>query len=162
MMDRKVVINEFSSFSTWVSSLREIDESLWKTPISVGKWSISEIAAHILFWDKYLLSNIVPAVRNERGMEFPDFDTYNKNAIEYVKSDITKNKLLNEIISTRELLVKELNEMPDEKLTKPLTANGETHCKHTGTPYSLLYIIQEFIDHDKQHKNQIIHYVNEA
>ncbi len=28
-------------------------------------------------------------------------------------------------------------------------------CPHTGTPYSLLYIIQEFIEHDQHHKVQI-------
>ncbi|QTH46930.1 hypothetical protein J4772_01225 [Cohnella sp. LGH] len=43
----------------------------------------------------------------------------------------------------------------DNALREPVTANGVELCPHTGTPYSLLYIIQEFIEHDQHHKVQI-------
>ncbi len=61
----------------------------------------------------------------------------------------------------RELLVKELRLLPAGNLEKPLTANGVSYCPHTGTPYSLIYIIKEFIEHDNHHKKQIIHFLNE-
>lgn len=126
-----------------------------------GKWTVSEIISHIMNWDDYLLREPLSSVRNGQGMEFPDFDTYNKLASNYAKSGISKVKLLEEAKAKRELLVKELKLLPDENLKKPLTANGVSHCPHTGTPYSLIYIIKEFIDHDNHHKRQVIHFLNE-
>lgn len=126
-----------------------------------GKWTVSEIISHIMNWDDYLLRETLSSVRNGQGMEFPDFDTYNKLASNYAKSGISKVKLLEEAKAKRELLVKELKLLPDENLKKPLTANGVSHCPHTGTPYSLIYIIKEFIDHDNHHKRQVIHFLNE-
>ncbi|WP_233711122.1 DinB family protein [Lederbergia citrisecunda] len=160
-MEQYEIINDFNQFSSWLSTLENIDETLWTEPIATDKWSISEIISHILNWDNHLLSEVLPSVRNENGMDFPDFDAFNKNASEYAKSGISKTKLLKEAKDTRKLLVKELGEMPNENLNKPLTANGVTHCPFTGTPYSLLYIVKEFIDHDNHHKRQITQFLKE-
>ena len=73
-------------------------------------------------------------------MEFPDFEPFNKKASDYAKSGISQSTLLMEAKDTRELLVKELNEIPADKLNKSLTSNGAAHCPHTGTPYSLKHI----------------------
>jgi len=157
----KNIISNFSHYSSWLSTLEEINETLWSKPIAESKWSVSEIIAHIMNWDNYLLTEIFPSVQNEQGMEFPDFDTYNKKASNYAKSGISQSKLLEEAKDTRELLVKELNELPTEKLKNPLTANGVTHCPNTGTTYSLIYIVKEFTDHDNHHKRQIIQFLKE-
>ena len=109
-------------------------------------------------WDDYLLRETLSSVRDGKGMEFPDFDTYNKLASSYAKSGISKMKLLEEAKAKRELLVKELRLLSAGNLKKPLTANGVSHCPHTGTPYSLIYIIKEFVDHDNHHKRQVIHF----
>ncbi|MEH6942585.1 DinB family protein [Bacillus sp. JJ722] len=157
MGEENNIISTFKQYSSWLSTLKDMDGTLWSKPIAEGKWSVSEIIAHIINWDQHLLSEVIPSVRNEKGMNFPDFDTYNKKASEYAKSGISQVKLLEEANATRELLVKELNELPKEKLHKQLTANGVTYCPHTGTPYSLIYIVKEFIEHDNYHKRQIIH-----
>lgn len=161
MSEVKSIISNFCHYSYWLSTLEEINETLWSKPIAEGKWSVSEIIAHIMNWDNYLLTEIFPSVQNEQGMEFPDFDTYNKKASNYAKSGISQSKLLEEAKDTRELLVKELNELPTEKLKNPLTANGVTYCPNTGTPYSLIYIVKEFTDHDNHHKRQIIQFLKE-
>ncbi|MBU5214968.1 DinB family protein [Heyndrickxia oleronia] len=161
MIETTNIISNFGKFSSWLNTLEELDESLLSKPIAKGKWSIGEIIAHITNWDNYLLSEIIPSVRNEKGMEFPDFDSYNKKASDYAKSGISQSKLLKEAKNTREILVKELYETPTDKLNKSLTANGVTHCPHTGTPYSLLYIVKEFTDHDNHHKEQIIQFLKE-
>lgn len=161
MSEVKNIISNFSHYSSWLSTLEEINETLWSKPIAEGKWSVSEIIAHIMNWDNYLLTEILPSVQNEKGMEFPDFDTYNKKASSYAKSGISQSKLLEEAKDTRELLVKELNELPTEKLKNSLTANGVTHCPHTGTPYSLIYFVKEFTDHDNHHKRQIIQFLRD-
>ncbi|MCU7667721.1 DinB family protein [Bacillus thuringiensis] len=159
MSEESYIINNFKQYASWLSRLEDMDKELWSKPINKGKWSVSEIIAHLMNWDNHLLSEVLPSVRNEQGMDFPDFDSYNKKASDYAKSGISQLKMLEEARDTRELLVKELNEMSVEKLTKQLTANGVTHCPHTGTPYSLIYIIKEFTDHDNHHKGQITEFL---
>lgn len=90
-------------------------------------------------WDHHLLIEVLPSVQNDKGMEFPDFDTYNNKVSNYAKSGISPSKLFEEARDTRKLLIKELNKLPIETLTKSLPANSVTHCLHTGTPYSLIY-----------------------
>lgn len=159
MSEETYMISCFSKYSSWLDQLEGMDETLWSKPIAQGKWSVSEIIAHILSWDNHLLTEIIPSVHNGKGMRFPDFDTHNKKASTYAKSGISKSKLLQEAKSTRELLVKRLYELPNEKLNEPLSANGVTHCPDTGTPYSLIYIVKEFIEHDDHHKRQIVHFL---
>lgn len=154
MSEVKNIISNFSHYSSWLSTLEEIDETLWFKPIAEGKWSVSEIIAHIMNWDNHLLTEVLPSVQNEKGMDFPDFDTYNKKASNYAKSGISQFELLKEAKDTRELLVKELNEFTTEELNKSLTTNN-------GTPYSLIYIVKEFTDHDSHHKEQIIQFLRE-
>lgn len=161
MIKETKIINDFSKYSTWLNSLEDIDETLCSKPITKNKWSVSEIISHIIFWDNHLLYEVIPSVRRGKGMEFPDFDTHNKKASDYTKSGISLSKLLKEAKDTRELLVKELYELPIETLNNPLTSNGVTHCPHTGTPYSLIYIVKEFTDHDNHHKGQIIQFLKE-
>ncbi|PGD09378.1 hypothetical protein COM34_10125 [Bacillus wiedmannii] len=159
-MGENKIIHDFNEYSIWLNTLKGMKEELWMNPISEGKWTIGEIVSHIMNWDECLLTKVLPSVREGQGMEFPDFDTYNKLASNYAKSGISKMRLLEEAKAKRELLVKELRLLHDEKLKKPLTANGVSHCPHTGTPYSLIYIIKEFIEHDNHHKRQVSHFFN--
>ncbi|MCJ8007068.1 DinB family protein [Lederbergia wuyishanensis] len=160
-MNPDKIIADYGQFSSWLNTLEGMEETLWLKPITEGKWSISEIIAHIMNWDHHLLTEVLPAVRNEKGIEFPDFDSFNKKASEYATSGISKSKLLEETRDSREQLIKELNEMPIEILTKHLPTNGVTHCPHTGIPYSLIYIVKEFTDHDHHHIRQITQFLNE-
>ena len=160
MGDNKI-INDFKEYSIWITTLKDMKEELWTAPISGGKWTVGEIISHIMNWDDYLLRETLSSVRDGLGMEFPDFDTYNKIASNYAKSGISKMKLLEEAQAKRDLLVQELNRLSIGKLKEHLTANGVSYCPHTGIPYSLIYIIKEFVDHDNHHKRQIINFLNE-
>lgn len=53
------------------------------------------------------------------------------------------------------MLIRELYKLPAELLYQTVPSNGETHCPHTGTPYSLLFIITEFTYHDRHHQERI-------
>lgn len=155
------IIHKFSNFAAWLNTLEALDERLWTKPIAEGKWAVSEIIAHIMNWDNYLIAEVIPSVLSGKGIAFPEFDPFNKKASDYAKSGISKTELLKEAKETREQLVKELSELPNEILNKHITSNGATHCPHTGTPYSLIYTICEFIDHDYHHQNQIIKFLKE-
>jgi ribosomal protein S18 acetylase RimI-like enzyme len=154
-MDRKTVIEAFHYYSIWLRLLDDMEEHTWTMPIGPDKWSCREIISHITNWDKHLLTKVLPSIEQGEGMFFPDFDPFNEAAAEYARSGISKIELLHEAKETRNQLIKALKEMPAEQLCHSVPSNGETHCPHTGTPYSLLYIIQEFTYHDRHHQKQI-------
>lgn len=151
----KETIHRYKEFIEWTETLSDLDDNIWLTPIAEGKATVAEIISHLKNWDYYLINTIIPAIKNGEGMVFPDFDSFNQKAYEYARSGISKNSLLDEFKQTRIQLVEIMLTEPDVA-TKNVTANGVENCPHTGTPYSLLYIIYEFIEHDIHHKNQIL------
>ncbi len=95
-MEENKIIHDFNEYSIWLNTLKGMKEELWVASISEGKWTIGEIVSHIMNWDECLLSKVLPSVREGQGVEFPDFNTYNKIASSYAKSGISKMKLLEE------------------------------------------------------------------
>ncbi|MED1205790.1 DinB family protein [Heyndrickxia acidicola] len=154
------ILNRFSDYGIWVKSLHYAETDVWCAPISKGKWSVSAIIAHITNWDRYLLQKIIPSLKKGDEMTFPDFDSFNHKASMYADSGISQQELIQEAVSSREALVDTLMHMPEGELTKTVPSNGVTHCPNTGEPYSLIYIIQEFIEHDHHHKQQIIEFLS--
>lgn len=151
----KGTIHRYKEFIEWTDTLSDLDDNIWSTPIAEGKATVAEIISHLKCWDNYLINTIIQAIKNGEGMVFPDFDSFNQKAYEYARSGISKNSLLEEFKQTRLQLIEKLLTEPDVA-TKHVTANGVENCPHTGTPYSLLYIIYEFIEHDIHHKNQTL------
>ncbi|REK76056.1 DinB family protein [Paenibacillus paeoniae] len=151
----KETIHRYQALIEWTDTLRELDDNIWVTPIAEGKATVAGIISHLKNWDNYLIHTIIPAIKNGDGMVFPDFDSFNQTAYEYARSGISKNSILDEFKQTRLQLIELLLTEPDVA-TKHVPANGVENCPHTGIPYSLLYIIHEFIEHDNHHKNQIL------
>ncbi|MUT67275.1 DinB family protein [Paenibacillus sp. NEAU-GSW1] len=151
----KETIHRYKELIEWMDTLRDLDDNTWLTPIAEGKATAAEIVSHLKNWDHYLINTIIPSIKNGEGMVFPEFDSFNQKAYEYARSGISKNHLLDEFKQTRLELIEVLLSNPDIA-TKHVAVNGVVNCPHTDTPYSLLYIIHEFIEHDLHHKNQIL------
>lgn len=148
------VIDEFASYIDWLNTLSGLDESMWEKSIATDKWSIKTIVLHIAHWDNHLLNVIIPAVKNGEGMIFPEFDSFNARATQKAKRLSGENVLLLAKTS-RSSLVEALRSLRQETLTSQTTANGVTHCPHRGVPYTLAYIVTEFIEHDRHHQQQV-------
>ncbi|SFL75770.1 DinB superfamily protein [Paenibacillus sp. 1_12] len=157
MTVHREAIVTYKQFAEWVPTLLVFDERDWLRPIAVGKASVGEIISHLMNWDRYLIETILPAVKRGEGMVFPDFDSFNKSAYVYANSGVSRYQLLDEFTNTRLELVELLLAMSSEDLDKPVTANGISICPHTGAPYCLGLIIQEFNEHDRHHQKQILH-----
>ncbi|MEK0317596.1 DinB family protein [Cohnella sp. 56] len=157
MSDSQAVLERYRSITNWAGELAALDEAAWIRPIAAGKASTAGIIAHLLNWDRYLIIYAIPAVQRGEGVVFPDFDPFNAAAYDYARSGVSQRQLLDEFRATREELCELLLDIGEDTLRRPVTANGVERCPHTGTPYSLLYIIEEFIDHDRHHQNQIDH-----
>lgn len=151
----RATIDRYKDFIDWTDTLNHLDDNTWLAPIAEGKATVAEIISHLNNWDDYLIHTIIPAIKNGEGMVFPDFDSFNQKAYEYARSGISKHSLLEKFKQTRIQLIEIMLTEPDVA-TKNVTANGVENCPHTGIPYSLLYIIHEFIEHDTHHKNQIL------
>ncbi|QUE85358.1 DinB family protein [Exiguobacterium alkaliphilum] len=154
MRNTSDVIDEFASYTTWLNTLTELDESTWEKPIATDKWSIKAIVLHIAHWDNHLLNVIIPAVKNGEGMIFPEFDSFNARATQKAKR-LSGEKVLTFAKTSRSSLIEGLTSLRHETMTMHMTANGATHCPHQGVPYTLAYIVTEFIEHDRHHQQQV-------
>ncbi|NOU73678.1 DinB family protein [Paenibacillus sp. LMG 31458] len=155
-MDLRSTISEYEQFCKWTNILHQLSDEDWHSPIKEGKVSIAGIIAHLRNWDLHLMNVVIPSIREGKGMEFPDFNSFNSKAYQYANSGISKDQLLQEFSSDRMKLIDTLKCMKSEELRLEVSANGVSNCPKTGTPYSLLYIIQEFTEHDDHHKKQIM------
>lgn len=142
-------ILNFQAFIPWVGMLNQLDAEVWTKPMSEGKWSISEMVSHLMNWDNHILLHILPSVRQGKEISFPNIETYNQKAAAYAKSGITQSALIDEVIRTREQLVTQLVEMPDD-------------LYHAQLNYSLAFLIEEFVVHDNEHKEQIVQFINKC
>jgi hypothetical protein len=113
--------------------------------MSQGKWSVSEVIAHLMNWDRYLISSVVPAAKSGDSLTFPEFGGYNKLASEYARSGITQAALIEEAVRTREELSAQLLELPEELF-------------HKGGEESLASVIRDFVWHDNEHKGKILEF----
>ncbi|KAB2864008.1 MAG: ClbS/DfsB family four-helix bundle protein [Exiguobacterium chiriqhucha] len=154
MTNTSNVIDEFVSYTKWLNTLTELDETTWENSISTNKWSIKTIVLHIAHWDNHLLNVIIPAVKNGEGMIFPEFDSFNARATQKAKR-LSGENVLQLAKTSRSSLVEALTSLRQETLTSQTTANGATHCPHQGVPYTLAYIVTEFIEHDRHHQQQV-------
>lgn len=148
-MNRNNDILSFKEFNSWVVTLNKLEPDYWTKPISHGKWSISEIISHIMNWDNHIISQILPSVRQGKEIRFPNIDSYNQKASDYAKSGISQSALIEEVIRTREYLVTQLLEMPEDLYNAELN-------------YSLAFLIVEFVEHDNEHKAQINQFINNS
>ena len=148
------VIDEFASHIDWLNTLERLDESMWEKPIATDKWSIKAIILHIAHWDNHLLNVIIPAVKTGEGMIFPEFDSFNARATQKAKR-LSGENVLRLAKTSRGSLVEALRSLRQETLTLHTTANGATHSPHEGVPYTLAYIVTEFIEHDRHHQQQV-------
>ena len=144
MTDSKVVIEQFRGFTAWSDTLTELSEAAWFKPIAEGKASPSEIIAHLMRWDRYLITDVIPSVRSGGDIAFPDFDAFNAESYKYAKSGVCKGQLLDELRATREELCDLVLELDDETRGK------------------VLPIVVDFIDHDNHHKGQIDNAIHES
>ncbi|KZE37738.1 hypothetical protein AV656_09395 [Bhargavaea cecembensis] len=155
------VIRELGAYSEWLGEISTVEPSILEERVKEGKWSASEIIAHILKWDEHLTNRVIPAVLDGKGMEFPQFGPFNDRAAAYART-VSPGALIEEAQDTRNQLISRLLELPEKVLVRPVSSNGETHCPHTGQPYTLIYIIGDFIYHDRHHRKQVDGFLEDA
>ncbi|MCZ0702799.1 hypothetical protein J2T56_003086 [Natronobacillus azotifigens] len=157
MSEYRNLLISFETFIPWLENLNDVEETLFFKPVKEGKWSTAEIIAHIMFWDKYIMQEVIPQMHE--GAEVlteEDFQVINEQAANYVKSsNKNKNQLIDECIVARGELMSFLKNKSEEDFFSRFTLNGETVDQYTGYPHTLFNYIACFVWHDNHHKEQV-------
>lgn len=133
-------LRRFAAHIDWLDILRTIDEATWDTPVAPGKWSMKALILHMTNWDRYLLSETLPAIREGKDVVFPEFDSFNQRSVEQATSGISSDKVIKESIETRRALIQAIEGRG--RLSQQAEAK-------------LFPIIEDFIEHDHHHEQQI-------
>ncbi|MCU9614438.1 DinB family protein [Caldibacillus lycopersici] len=149
MQSKEQLINDFSTLISFVQSLAALDEKRWLTPIQEGKWTTRDIIAHIMLWDKYFLEEAIIKIVDQHPVTVKhlDFDQFNKNAVIYAKGK-SKQEICDMAIYYRAKIVSHLKYLSDEEFFKE-------HIVGDGNKFSAYSYIEDFIDHDTHHINQV-------
>ncbi|TDL80143.1 DinB family protein [Peribacillus frigoritolerans] len=140
--------NHYSSFDSWILSLKQMRNEEWFQPIQEGKWSAAEIVSHLIAWDRFTLDQRLGKLKENAVLDpFPDFQSVNDRAAEYAKSGITKDELIAEFMEVRSAAVDGLLKFEGEEL--------QFHFKIGDHPFTIASYMEDFIGHDLHHKAQI-------
>ncbi|WP_130858681.1 DinB family protein [Gracilibacillus phocaeensis] len=149
------LIQRFEACNDWVSELENWSDDAFFQPIQPGKWSTAEIISHITYWDRYLLEELIPQMKQDAKLTNPAFEVINQPAAAYALSGVSKTQLIHEQLETRRLLIAYLREKSEEDFFATFHLNGEEIDVYSGNPHSLFNYISGFIGHDNHHKQQI-------
>jgi uncharacterized damage-inducible protein DinB len=147
------VIDQLEEFLTFINELETLNDELWFTPISEGKWRVHDIITHIMKWDEYFNQVTFPSVNQidqPELKEHPDYLGYNEQSIRY-GMERTKNEIIDETKKNRLLMVSNLKAIEDEKFSTVCLGERGFTLK--------TYLEAFFTTHDQYHVNQIQDYI---
>lgn len=156
MREAEMFVEELGALLEFLSSLKAIDPGILEREIAPDEWSVHDIVAHIMMWDKNFVEKTGPALL--KGDSVPpgvdiDGQAFNDQAVEYGKH-LDHNRLLEDASRYRSKLLQQLAEMPDKAFQQLV---GGTNSR---LPLSAL-LRQEFVLHDRQHIEQIKAYLKQ-
>ncbi|MFD2444032.1 DinB family protein [Bacillus sp. CGMCC 1.16607] len=155
MSTKQNVLNEMARILDKIKALELTDSKVWQKPIAEGKFSKAAILSHLMYWDYFLIQVAIPDIYRKNEIVFPDHDDKNELASIYAKL-ISKEQLLGEFKEVREKLIMFVRYLPTKVLEKEIKVNDATHCPRTKQPYTLEYILEEFVQHDDHHVKQLV------
>ncbi|QPC46970.1 DinB family protein [Mangrovibacillus cuniculi] len=142
------LLHKYQDNAEKFSVFKKFSNSNLTTPIAKDKWSPIQIIGHILYWDIFTLEKMIPLMKNGATLPaFPDHGQHNHEAMKYIERFVDVDEIINEFVSTRNLLVNEF-----ENLDRSITFIIENEPG----PYTLERYIKIFLDHDIYHLNQIM------
>ncbi|MDY0407756.1 DinB family protein [Virgibacillus soli] len=149
------LIQEFEQFNRFVQSLEKTEDDYFFKSIKKGKWSPAEIISHITYWNRYILDDLLPKMKQGANVTSVAFDEINIPAAKYALSGVTKMQLIHEQIESRNNLIQVLKEKSDEVFFAEFKLNGEAMDQYSGYPHTMFHYIRVFVWHDNHHRAQI-------
>jgi hypothetical protein len=148
-MNRAQLEDKFAQLISFAESLRELDNTIWTTPIAPDKWSTRDVVTHIMLWDKYFLEDAIAriAARQPLTVKHLNFDEFNRKAMEYAKTK-EKTEIIDLAIRYRSEILENLRGFSDEEW-------AFVHQDGDGRPFAVDHYVPDFIAHDEHHIQQL-------
>ena len=153
MQSAGTLILELRRYSLLLLQLRDVDPDLAATEIAPGKWSIHDLVAHIMMWDRNFVENTGPRLLAGHSVllaEDTDGQAFNDRAAAYGRT-LDHQKLLDEAIRYRSELLTQLSQLPTEAFEKSPIADAALSLA--------TFLQQMFVSHDQHHMTQIESYL---
>lgn len=132
----KILENQISDFSTFLNNLVEKGDYAY----APGKWTLKELAGHIIDTERIMVYRLVCFARNETAV-LPGFDEDS-----YVTNSFFKNRSLfslsEEFIALRKANMFLINTLNEEELNRMGNANGKNISVR-----ALIYILAGHVIH---------------
>ncbi|SEN31154.1 DinB family protein [Paenibacillus sp. OV219] len=151
-----ILMVTFESMISFAASLRGLSNGEWTSPLEPGKWSTQQVIAHIMLWDRHFLREAITPIAAGTPLTFKhsNFDQFNENAATYAKS-ISHEELITACIEVRSELVGKLKSLNE-------THHNEVYRDGDGNPFTVLAYLEDFVDHDTHHKEQIERFIQQS
>jgi DinB superfamily len=140
-------IKQFATIIPVLEDFKHMEnDTIFFSPIDVGKWSSAAIVAHLIFWDEYILRTRLPIMVKLDTLPSSqvDVNAMNKDAETFAHSGISKIELIDQFIYTRKQLIEELEKVDLQKAFKI----GDRY-------FSIEKYLLGLIEHDNHHLEQI-------
>ncbi len=150
-LQKNSLIVSFHEWHDWFHKWSIEKNTLWDTPVAVGKWTVRELVSHMMRWDRYFwegaISLIISGEEKQLQIQHLDFDIFNEAAREHAHT-ISIEELVQETLQYREQIIRALHELPAEDWTKEYKGLD-------GGPFTVQSYVEDFIWHDRHHMKQL-------
>lgn len=138
----------YKEFNVWLETLKNLSESEWHKPIGEGKWSVSAVISHLLFWDQYSIEERFPFFQEGAKLSnFPDFQEKNDEAKKYAESGVSKEKVINDLILLRKQYFQLIEGYTEDNLAISFFIGDQL--------LTIRDYFEDFVSHDRHHRQQI-------
>ncbi|WP_082360666.1 GNAT family N-acetyltransferase [Bacillus sp. FJAT-28004] len=147
--EKEQLLCNFGEWITFITDLAHYNERFWNQSVALGKWSVREVAAHILRWDEYFYEEAILKVQAGLPLTVKHlhYDEFNEKAKTYGKSTSIV-ELVREAISIRERIIDTIAHLTDEQY-------GAAYVDADGHAFEAGQYLKDFIWHDRHHLEQI-------
>ncbi|WJE54469.1 DinB family protein [Bacillus cereus] len=102
-----------------MQSFINLNDQIWFIPIQLDKWSTSEIVAHILFWNRFILGRL-SLLQSQKWLTKANInvDEFNRISANYAKSGVSKDELIQQFKKARFNIIHFLETLSEDDFSK--------------------------------------------
>jgi hypothetical protein len=153
MRDSQELMSQMKDYTIFLSDIGQMSADVLLTPMTVGKWSVHEVVAHIMAWDvNFLQTAVLPleAGAKPRIADEEDYQALNERAAA-VGRQMPKDQLLGKAVEARMQLIEHLGMLSAEAFQTKQKGRIDTDLSE--------FLERNFVSHDKSHVSQMRAYL---
>ena len=145
-------VQVYSDSLEWGQGLIRIPSEAWHTPMQEGGWSVAECLAHLIAWDRFMITE---RFQNLHGgvncTHRPDGEKINSDAAKYARSGVSQETLIEEFVAVRLSLIALVRRMSQN--------SGDIEFSIYGKPMTLSVYLLGQAEHYSHHQVQIDRFI---